>query len=447
MRIFVLGAWLTAFIFFAGLTVAEVQVSVAIEEEVYSFVSPNNGSGPLWCFGSTQIARLGEEVYVSQMETGEDVPLLCNTRWRLLRRMENGWEMLAEDDRYRQREPCPVTVIPPRDLYLYVNDSIEPPGTKYGRCDPYLWQFSFGGEDAPRREALKPVWRGEVNYTDHSYRGFAADATARRMLMLNIDAKTSVLNACMMSETGETLAQGAASYPIRSCYPQVMILGDAVHILAIGDIVEPVQEWREYKFAQSGREWDYVFRRLFYTFSSNLRLQDFGQPLEIANVDDTCGHISNQDLWVAPDGTAYILYTQREVQSAVMRDKFFPDKSIINDLNLAVVLPGKTPEIRTLIRGRDGAEPGNARFQVTPDGALFAILYMSGPEAGNKLLRILPQAENPELIPIPLSRPMGAFCLATVRAGNAPSWIIDLLGHVTGDHLSYARINLEAATK
>ena len=130
-----------------------------------------------------------------------------------------------------------------------------------------------------------------------------------------------------------------------------------------------------------------------------------------------------------------------------MRDKFFPDKSIINDLKLAIVTPGKAPEIQTLITGREGAEPAHARFQATPDGAVYAVLYMSGPEAGNKLLRVYPPTELPDPIPIPLARPMSAFCLATVRAGNAPSWTIDLLGHLTGDRLSYARIILDPATK
>ena len=248
MRIFIFRTVLSVSLLFAAWARAELQLSIDIEEDVYSFDSPNNGSGPLWCYGSTQIARLGDQLFVSQMETGEGVPLLCNTRWRLLRRSASGWEMLAEDDRYRQREPCPIAVIPPGYLYLYVNDSTEPPGTKYGLCEPYLWKFSFDGGELSRPIALKPQWRGEAHYTDHSYRGFAADAFSKRVLMLNIDATTSVLNACMMSETGNTLARGAASYPIRSCYPQVMIQGDAVHILAIGDIVEPVKEWREYKF-------------------------------------------------------------------------------------------------------------------------------------------------------------------------------------------------------
>ena len=32
-----------------------------------------------------QVARLGDDVFVSAMETGIDAPLLCNARWRLLK--------------------------------------------------------------------------------------------------------------------------------------------------------------------------------------------------------------------------------------------------------------------------------------------------------------------------------------------------------------------------
>ncbi|HNT87519.1 MAG TPA: hypothetical protein PKL84_06605, partial [Candidatus Hydrogenedentes bacterium] len=34
-----------------------VEVQVLAEEEVYAFVSPDNGSGPMWAYGSTEIAR------------------------------------------------------------------------------------------------------------------------------------------------------------------------------------------------------------------------------------------------------------------------------------------------------------------------------------------------------------------------------------------------------
>ena len=57
--------------------------TVELEEIVTRYTPANNGAGPMWCYGSTVIARQGNDVYLSAIETGKDVPLLCNTRWQL----------------------------------------------------------------------------------------------------------------------------------------------------------------------------------------------------------------------------------------------------------------------------------------------------------------------------------------------------------------------------
>jgi hypothetical protein len=135
-------------------------VEMRVEEDVYDFISPDNGSGPLWSYGCTVIARSGDDVIVSQMETGADVPKLCNTRWRLLRREDDGWKCFAKADGYRQREPCPLAILSGGRLYLNVNDSTQPPGTMYGTCEPHLLKFTLGSE--PRSSAkLVPEWASE----------------------------------------------------------------------------------------------------------------------------------------------------------------------------------------------------------------------------------------------------------------------------------------------
>ena len=57
-----------------------VRCTVEVEEVVTSYTPANNGAGPLWCYGSTVIARQGGDVFLSVIETGEDIPPLCNTR-------------------------------------------------------------------------------------------------------------------------------------------------------------------------------------------------------------------------------------------------------------------------------------------------------------------------------------------------------------------------------
>lgn len=417
-------------------------VEVRAEEDVYTFVSPNNGSGPMWSYGCTSIARLGDSVYVSQMETGKNVPLLCNTRWRLLKREGGKWNLVAEADGYRQREPCSVATTSATELYLYVNDSTQPPGTKYGNCTPHLVKFMFKDEKFDR-EDIMPSWVGEPYYTDHSYRGFGADSDAGRLLMLNIDAKTSVQNACLLSSAGETLAKGTITFPIRACYPQVAVRGGAVHVLAVGDIVEPVEEWRTYKFEQTKREWDYVFRILYHTSTPDLTTTPFAAPIEVANVDKTAGYIGNQDLWVSPGGEAYIMYTETEVASTLMRDKFFPGKSVVPSLHLAVVKDGAVVSRRVLVAGSETVSPGCARFHVAQDGTLFAVLWVGGAQPGNFLKRIRPGQEDASVIPIPLKRPLGSFSLASIRAGNRPSNTIDVLGQADDKTMAYAQIAIK----
>ena len=416
---------------------------VLCEEDVYSIVSPNNGSGPLWSYGCTPIVRIGDDVVVSQMETGKDVPLLCNTRWVLRRRTKDGWPVIAEAEGYRQREPASLGVGSDGTIFLNVNDSVTPPGTEYGECNPHVLTYSLA-DPAVNGRQLTPKWIDTPYFTDHSYRGFSVDSSTNAFLMLNIDAKTSVQNWCLMNAKGEAIRNGQITFPVRSCYPQVALQKGSAHVLAIGDIVEPVEEWRTYKFEQTGQKWDYVFRILHYTYTPDIAKNDFAPPIEIANVDKTAGAISNQDLWIAPDGAAYILYTEREVQSALMRDKYFTGKSIISSLNLAIVKDGKIASKKPLVPGTPEREVGCARFHESPDGVLYAVLYVSGSDPGNKLLQISPSDDTATLVSIPLKTPFGAFTLASSRAGCKPSNIIDILGHSKGgDTMSYAQVAIK----
>jgi len=418
-------------------------VEVRVEEEVYDFVSPENGSGPLWSYGCTVIARSGVDVVVSQMETGVDVPKLCNTRWRLLRRGKDGWDCFAEAAGYRQREPCPLAILPGGRVYLNVNDSTQPPGTMYGACEPHMLQFTLGS-DPGSPVKIVPEWAGIPSFSDHSYRGFATDPNTDQLLMFNIDNKTSVQHWCLLAADGKTVRNGTVTFPIRACYPQVALKRGAAHILAVGDIYEPVEEWREFKFQQTKRKWDYVFRILYYAWTPNIHGQDFNTPIEIANVDETAGHITNHDLWIAPDGAAYIVYSQRDVQSALMRDRFFPDKSTIDSLYLAVVKDGAVADRRMLMDGKDGRQPDCARFHETPAGTVYLVMYVGGNEPGNVLMQVYPPKKDAELVPIPFEKPFTSFCLTSERAGNRPSMIVDILGNRgRGDKLSYGQVALK----
>ena len=424
---------------------------VEVEEVVCTYVPPDNGAGPLWCYGAPLLVRRGENVFVSASETGEDVPKLCNTRWRLFRRGEKSWELVQTPDGFREREPCPVVGFWDGRLFLSVNASVSPPGTHYGSCDPHLLELSAKTPGKPAKP-LRPVWEGETRFTDHSYRGISSDGARGEILLLNIHSQTGEQFWAFLDGDGKWSGQGRIRFPIRACYPQVALRERAGHVLAIGDIVEPNAEWRAYKRQQTGREWDYVFRRLFYTWTPDVTRTDFAEPLELENVDSTAGYIRNLDLWLDSQGCAHILYLKMPVQSALLRDKFFPEKKVTTSLEHAVVRDGEVVRRSTLLKGGEGASgeiPGNARFYATADGRLFVVYYCGGKDekgkavSENRILQILPR-RGPKPIRIPLKHPFTTFFTATERGGSLPSNTIDLFGSGReSGTLRYARVRLE----
>ena len=427
-----------------------LQAVVEVEEVVCSYVPPDNGAGPLWCYGAPLLVRWKGDVFVSATETGKDVPKLCNTRWQLFGRGQGGWQLVHKPDSFREREPCPLVVFSDGRLFLSINASLTPPGTQYGACDPHLMECSANNLQGDPRP-VRPPWQKDSRFTDHSYRGIAADGARGEILLLNIHSRTGEQWWAFLDEGGKWSKQGQIRFPIRACYPQVALREGAAHVLAIGDIVEPNEEWRKYKRQKTGREWDYVFRRLFYTWTPTIAETDFAEPLELENLDATAGYIRNLDLWVDSRGGAHILYLKKPVQSALLRDAFFPEEKMTTSLEYAVLRRGQVVRRSTLVKGGEGAStevPGNARFHATEDGELFVVYYCGGTDrAGqrvseNRILHVLPEG-GAKAIRIPLDHPFTTFFTASERGGSPPSKIIDLFGSGHEPRtLRYARIRL-----
>ena len=426
----------------------QAMIPAEVEETITTYVPPDNGAGPLWCYGAPLMVRHGDEVFISTMETGEGEKPLCNTRWQLWRRGADGFSLLRREVSYDEREPCPLVGFADGTLLLSLNPTLAPPEAYNGPCKPLLLRF------APQRlgDPLRPVWTGEPTFTEHSYRGLAADGPRGEVLLLNIDAQTSEQHWSFLDAGGEWAARGAITFPIRACYPQVALRDRAAHILAIGDIVEPVEEWRTYKHEQTGQDWDYVFRRLLYTWTPDIMREPFSAPVEVANLEATAGHISNLDLWIGPDGAAHLLYLQQSVQSPLMRDRFFPDVPLTTSLEYCVLRDGQVGEARALPAGGEGLAgpvPGWARFHATDDGRLFVVYLCSGTKAEgqgfveNRLLQVLPADEAATSVTIALQDPFRTFFTATERGGSVPSRVLDLYG-VGADAtvLRYARVRL-----
>ncbi|MBI4328019.1 MAG: hypothetical protein HY674_22540 [Chloroflexi bacterium] len=438
-----------------------LQPVVEVEEDVYRYESADNGAGPLWCGGSTCLVRIGNDVFASGLETLKDFKPLNNCRWTLFKCGADGWEQQQADPAGRTREPSPLAAFPDGRLFLSANPTLTTAPDAYsGPARPEILQFKAADIKAPF-ERILPAWDGSPPFTEHSYRSFAADGPGRELILFQNIGYTHA-EWTFRDQAGQWLAQGKLKWPwgaeydqpqpIRVCYPNVALKNRAVHICGVSDIVEPYKQWRAYKKQLTGRDWDYDFRRLFYTWIADITTGQFQPWVEIASRDKTCGWVSPGDLWVGPDGAAHILWTDRALDER-LREQFFPGEKQSHTLNYAVVRDGKVVLRRTLLEAREGGPqeiPGRARFQITPENRLLVFVYVSGknaagePVSENRLLELYADGSSSAPVRVPLKHPMGDYFTATVRGGSPPSRTLELLGHRVGSSLtvSFARIKV-----
>jgi len=437
---------------------------IEAEEDVYSSQAANNGAGPLWSYGSTCIARAGEKVFISGIDMVPGAKPLNNVRWTLYQRGADNWEAIRCGDG-RTREPCPLASFSDGSLFLSDNPTLTEPDDYNGPARPEVLRFSPAGAGAAPQKLL-PVWEGVPEFTEHSYRSFAADGKNGELILFQNVGYTHA-EWSFRGRTGTWSAYGKLNWPwgadyrkpapIRTCYPTVALKDRAVYFCGVSDVIEPYPQWREYKKEVSGRDWDYDFRRLFFTWSDDIASGTFHDWVEISSRDKTCGWIMPNDLWVGPDGVVHVLWTERALDER-MRAKFFPNEKQTHALMYARVRSGKVELKRPIQIGGEGESseiPGTGRFQVTKDGRLYAFYYVRGQnEKGeevseNRVLEILPDGTQTPAARVPLERPFTRFYTATWRAGSAPSRILDVYGTRTdgGDALSYARIRLRGSCR
>ncbi|MCU0958995.1 MAG: hypothetical protein MUF48_02725 [Pirellulaceae bacterium] len=432
---------------------------VTVAEEVYRYEPANNGAGPLWCRGSTCLVRLGDRVVASGLETLTGVPPLNNCRWTLFDRNADGWHLRQRDATGRTREPCPLAVSHAGQLFLSVNPTLAAPDAYGGPAQPQLLRWSVSQLDAAP-ETILPSWNGTPAFTEHSYRTLAADGAAGELLIMqNIDYTHA--EWAFRDATGRWSAQGrlvwpwGAEYdhpqPIRVCYPTVMLRQRAVHFCGVSDIQEPYDAWRAYKRELTGRDWDYDFRRLFYTWTDDITSQEFQPWVEIASRDQTCGWVTPCDLYQADDGRVHLLWTEQALDTR-LREKFFPEARQSYALNYAVLERGVKIAQQSLVLAEEGGANeivSAARFHVAPHGRLVVVCYVSGTDAAGQRVsenRILELSEGALVAShrVALVPPMTSFFTATVRGGSPPSPLLDLLGTRAGAEqaISYVCLRL-----
>jgi len=439
---------------------AAVAPVVEVEEDVYTYSNADNGAGPMWCHGSTCLVRAGDHLFASGLQTVPDAKPLNNCRWVLFERRAHGWARVRVDEG-RTREPAPMAAFPDGHVFISVNPTLgKGPQPNGGPARPDILEFS-GSAPASTPISLNPVWQNTPQFTEHSYRSFAADGAAKELILFQNIGYTHA-EWSYRDPTGKWSAHGELKWPwgaeydkpepIRVCYPNVAIKNRAVYFCGVSDLVEPYQEWREFKKQLTGREWDYDFRRLFFTWTPDITRQPFAEWVEIASRDKTCGWISPGDLCVAPNGDIHLLWSERAIDER-LRSKFFPDAKQSQTLNHVVVRKGQVIRRQTLeesTEGKPGIVGAEARFQVTPEKRLFVVYYASGTDSAgkqvseNRVVELLSDGSFSPAARLPLQKPFTSFFTATVRAGSPPSRTLEMLGERAGIPMtiSYAAVRL-----
>ncbi|HOX38146.1 MAG TPA: hypothetical protein PL033_09170 [Candidatus Brocadiia bacterium] len=438
-----------------------LKFDVVAEEIIGTFENPDNGSGPMWCYGSPTIVRNNDRVFAAIPETDKDAKPLCNTRRRIFCRGADGkWELVYRADKTDEREPCPLVTLPGGRLIMSVNPAVSPrPAWGDGRiphnCRPHLLEFSVLDPKQPPSQSM-PVWAKEYEFTEHSYRGVAADHHTGEILLLNVigyDGQTWT----MRDSAGQWVKQGYVGFPLRGAYPHLALRKGAAFMMAVSDVVEPNVEWRAHKRKVTGQEWDYDFRQLYFTWTPDIREHEFSPPLTVASRDETCGSIRNMDMWIAPDGAAHLVYIDRNVWHKFIRDEFFPGVPISAELKYCVIEKGKVILRRTIARSIEGMfdegkprptptdipdskvpllgfGPGYAALHATADDRLILLCHAGcsdpkQPGAGGVYAMQLHPAAEDAPVKLDMKFPLGSFFTATVRNGTMPSDTIDLYGH------------------
>jgi hypothetical protein len=438
-----------------------VNVTVEVEEDVAPSADSRNGSGPLWNAGSPMMVRSGDRVFVTTQEVGGPADNnICNTRWQLWGRDSRGWKLLQSPAEFREREPCPLGRFDDGRLLLSVNPSIQRPagatqwmGRPIGAsqsCMPHLLQFDQS--DLGRSpSALIPVWAVPATLKDHTYRGIGVDAKAGELFVFNKSRDEVNYVWSFLDSTGRWSNQGQYKTEINSCYPLLALRHRAAHIVTVGDIGEPVQEWRKYKEEKQGKDaFFFVFRRIFYSWNPDIGAQEFAAPIEVDSVEQTAGEMWNLDLWLDAKGRAHLLYSKSNTTS-LMIEGFFHDMPLQRSLEYCIIDKGSVVQRTTLYRSTKGdGSPwlGWARFHATPDGRLFVIAHVHDESPDHRIFEnwiapVMPDGQLGKHTVIPLKSPYSRFFTATERGGSPASYTLDLYG-AGGDRkvLRYARVRL-----
>jgi hypothetical protein len=428
---------------------------VAAENKVYDYTDAANGAGPMWARGGTCLVQCGESLFCSGMETVPGVPPKSNTRWTLHQYAGGEWSRVNVDQVGYTREPSPLASMSDGTLWLSANPVIGTPTTGDMATLPQMLEFDARNPSADATIHM-PVWSGNPQWFDHSYRSLAVDPAARELVMFN-QFDMSATYWSLLDHNQQWSSHGILPFPggcepIHICYPTVAIQGRAVHLCGVSNIPEPNLAWRAYKKELTGLEWDYDLRRLFYTWTSDVAGHPFHEWVEIASREATAGLIVPCDMYLSSGGKVHLLWVEKAIDVR-LREKFFPEAKQSYSLNYAIVRSGQVIHRQTIKQYEESDTACDiqfARFHAAPKGRLFVFSYSREWDNVNKKRIPIHQiveikADTTLGVPqtITLTSPLTDFYSANTRAGSPASNTLNLIGPTLAEPRTISHVSLE----
>jgi len=435
------------------------------QEKIYSFETKPNGAGPLWCLGSSCIAVADDRIFVSGYETIEDVPPLNCARWILYEKHKNGWKILYRDTE-KTREPSPVCIFSDGRLLVSENPFMLEQEASQGVTFPRICEFSPPEYALTGKILFRPC--EPVVMVEHSYRNFAADRKTDELILFhNKDYDRAYWN--LFDKNGSCTRSGKLYWPwgydyvkpqrIRICYSNVQLKEKAVYIFGTSDIMEPNPEWRKYKKQLTGREWDYDFRRVFFSYTPDITVEPFRYWVEISNREKTAGNARNCDLLVDDEGIIHLLWMEKSCDER-LRARFFADEPLNYSLRYARLKNQKILDLKNIFFFPEGELLPSGikninfcwgRFHLTQTGKIYIFASVSGTTATkettaeNWLVELDSTGDIKSKQSVRFEKPFTSFHTAGIRNGTAPSDIIHIYGHIAdkNDEMWYGEINIQ----
>ena len=167
---------------------------------------------------------------------------MCNTRWRLFRRLDGdgdkGFRLVRTGAKADEREPCPLARLLKGHVLLSVNTALEyreiwSNGARSYRCEPHLLAFDVRAlhqTPAPHQTGLGSSL---ISSPEHPYRGIVGRPSNRRRAIAQYRRARRPGLELPATPTAGGRSKNLIRFPLRACYPQAALHERTAHVMAV----------------------------------------------------------------------------------------------------------------------------------------------------------------------------------------------------------------------